>query len=265
MADNVNREELIKGEMMEKALIEAAEIKKTILTTYKEQDKSNFDQFYETCLHASAEINEILGKRKKDQTDEEKQKVKDFRKNVGRSYKMVCELLTPEDVEDGKPTKFEKIVDRIALVFDYLRYIGAHELENEFEKRGMKIESKRLEDRSDVWADDRVKENIKSIFAEGRKVRENVAADTQVITEEILLRAVPQELVYEKDSNPVGLKKGDWSKLVDFKTKLLMAKEDEQKEKIEDQASDLAAEKQFDQERAKLMQAKLTALEAEEK
>lgn len=265
MAENVNREELIKGELMEKALVEAAEIKKTILTTYKEQDKSNFDQFYETCLHASVEINEILGKRKKDQTDEEKQKVKDFRKNVSKSYKAVCDLLTPEDLEEGRPTKFEKIVDKLALVIDYLRYVGSKDLDMELEKRGLKVESVKLEDRSDVWADDRVKENIKSIFAEGRKVRENVAADTQVITEEILLRAVPQELVYEKDSNPVGLKKGDWSKLVDFKTKLLMAKEDEQKEKIEDQASDLAAEKQFDQERARLMQVKLTALETDEK
>jgi hypothetical protein len=43
-----------------------------------------------------------------------------------------------------------------------------------------------------------------------------------------------------------------------------MAKEAEQKEKIEDQASDLAAEKQFDQERARLMQVKLTALEGDE-
>lgn len=41
--DNVNREELIKGEDMEKALVEAAEIKMNILTTYKEQDKTNFE------------------------------------------------------------------------------------------------------------------------------------------------------------------------------------------------------------------------------
>lgn len=259
---NVNREELIKGEDMEKALAEAAEIKKTILTTYKERDKSNFDQFYETCLHASAEITEILGKRKKDQSDEEKQRVKDFRRNASRSYKMVCELLVPDEDEEA-PTKFDKLADRVALVFEYLRYIGAHGLEEAFQRRGIEIVSTRLEDRSDVWADERVKENVKNIFADGLKVRESVAADTQVITEEILLRAVPQELVYEKDSNPVGLKKGDWSRLVDFKTKLLMAKEAEQKEKIEDQASDLAAEKQFDQERARLMQVKLTALDPE--
>ena len=266
MAEKINREELIKGEDMEKALVEAAEIKKTILTTYKEQDKTNYEQFYSTCLHADAEITAILNKRKKDQTDAEKEQVKKFRKNVARSYKMVCELLTPEEVEDGKPTKFEKIVDKVALVLDYLRYIGANDLENEFNRRGISLATGlRLEDKSEVWADERVRENVKNIFTAGKKVREKVTADTQVITDEILMRAVPQELVYEKDSNPVGLKKSDWSKLVDFKTKLLMAKEVEQKEKIEDQASDLAAEKQFDQERARLMQAKLTALETEDK
>ena len=77
------------------------------------------------------------------------------------------------------------------------------------------------------------------------------------------MRSVPQELVYEKETNPVGLKKRDWTKLVDFKTERIMAAAEDQKEKIEDQASDLAGEKQFDIERAKIMQAKLTALESE--
>ena len=262
--ENVNREELIKGEDMEKALLEAAEVKKTILTTYKEQDKSNYEQFYETCLNANSDIREIMGKRKKDRADEETQKLKEFQKNAKRSYKMVCDLLTPEEVEEGKPTKFQKIAEKVYLVLDYLRYIGANDLENELNKHGITLATgSRLEDKSDVWADEHVKENIKNIFIAGKKVRENVAADTQVITEEILLRAVPQELVYEKDSNPAGLKKGDWAKLVDFKTKLIMAKEDEQKEKVEDQANELAAEKQFDQERARLMQAKLVAMDME--
>ena len=264
MAENVNREELIKGEDMEKALVEATEIKKTILTTYKDQDKANYEQFYQTCLNASQEIQEILGKKKKNRTDDDEAKLKKFKKDVSRSYKMVCDLITPEELEDGKPSKFEKIVDKIALVIDYLRYIGANELENEFNRRGITLATGlRLEDRSEVWADDRVRENIKNVFAAGRRVRENIQADTQAFTEEILMRAVPQELVYEKDSNPVGLKKSDWTKLVDFKTKLIMAKEAEQKEKVEDQANDLAAEKQFDQERARLMQIKLTSLESE--
>lgn len=264
MAEKVDREELIKGEDMEKALTEAAEVKKNILTTYKEQDKTNYEQFYATCLHANSEIQDILDKKKKNRTDAEEEAVKKFKKTTARSYKMVCELLTPEEVEDGKPNKFEKIVDRVALVLDYLRYIGANELENEFNRRGITLATGlRLEDKSDVWADERVRENVKNIFAAGKRVRENVAADTKVISEEILMRAVPQELVYEKESNPVGLKKSDWTKLVDFKTKLLMAAAEDQKEKIEDQASDLAGEKQFDIERAKIMQAKLTSLEAE--
>lgn len=264
--ENINREELIKGEDMDKALLEAAEVKKTILTTYKEKDKSNYEQFYETVLHSRQDINELMAKKKKDRTDEQNQILKDFQKNTKRSYKMVCDLITPEEVEEGKLTKFQKIAEKVYLVLDYLRYIGADELENEFNKHGISLATgTRLEDRSDVWADERVKENIKSIFNAGKKVREDTIADTNVILEEIFAQAVPQELVYEKDSNPVGLKKGDWAKLVDFKTKLVMAKEDEQREKIEDAANMLAEEKQFDQERAKLMQAKLTALELEEK
>lgn len=43
MADNTSRDELITGQDMDKALREAAEIKRTILTTYKERDKTNFE------------------------------------------------------------------------------------------------------------------------------------------------------------------------------------------------------------------------------
>lgn len=264
MAENINRDEIIKGEAMDKALLAAAEIKKTILTTYKERDKANVDQFYETVLHSRQDIIDIMDKKKKNRADVEEQMLRDFKKNTTRSYKMVCEMIAPEDVEDGKPTKISKLVDRIALVIDYLRYIGFKDLDQEFEKRGLRIESTKLEDRSEVWANEDVKKNVKNIFDNGRKVREQVKDDTAHIVENIYALEVPQELVYEKDSNPVGLKKSDWTKLVDIRTKLLMATVDEQKEKVEDQANELAAEKQFDQERARLMQTKLTSMEGEQ-
>lgn len=171
-------------------------------------------------------------------------------------------MIVKEEVDEGKQTKIEKLVDRIALVLDYLRYIGANELENEFGKRGITLATGlRLEDKSDVWADEHVRENVKNIFTAGKKVREHVKDDTEKFTESILATSVPQDLVYEKETNPVGLKKSDWTKLVDIKTKMLMASVDEQKEKAEEQANELAGEKQFEQERARLMQAKLTAME----
>lgn len=78
--DNVNREELIKGEDMEKALVEAAEIKMNILTTYKEQDKTNFEQFYETVLHSRKDITDILDKKKKNRTDADNELLKQFKR-----------------------------------------------------------------------------------------------------------------------------------------------------------------------------------------
>ena len=262
MADNTSRDELITGQDMDKALREAAEIKRTILTTYKERDKTNFEQFYATALRANMEINEILGKKKRNRTDEENERLKAFKKNVSRAYKLVCDYITPEEVEDGKQTKIQKLVDKIALALDYLRYIGANELENEFSRRGITLATGlRLEDKSEVWADERVKQNVTEIFMAGKTVREQVKNDTREFAEGIFETAVPAELVYEKNSNPVGLKKSDWSKLVDAQTKLIMAQPGEQLEKAETQINDLAADKQFDQERARLMQVKLASME----
>lgn len=264
MSEVVNREELIKGEDMEKALSEAAEIKKSILTTYKDRGKTNYEQFYETALRANEEVNMLMAKRKKDRTDADNELIKKFRKDTARSYKMTCELITPEDVEDGKQTKIEKLADRISLVAYLLRYLGAYELENELARRGVSLTFKSLENSSPVWADENVKENVKNIFEAGKKLRQDIDAETQKFTENIFALNVPQALVYEKESNPVGLKKSDWTKLVDIKVKLMMAKEAEQKEKAETQANDLAEEKQFDQERAKLMQAKLMTMDSEQ-
>lgn len=264
MADNISRDALITGQDMDKALREAAEIKKTILTTYKDRDKNNFEQFYETALRANKEICDILDKKKKNRTDEENERLKAFKKDTTRAYKLVCEYITPEEVEDGKPTKLQKLVDRIALALDYLRYIGASDLDKEFDRRGITLATgTRLEDKSEVWADDRVRQNIVNVFAAGKAIREQVRNDTKEFAEGIFETAVPAELVYEKNSNPVGLKKSDWSKLVDAQTKLMMAQPGEQLEKAEAQINDLAADKQFDQERARLMQVKLTSLEAE--
>lgn len=262
MSEKTNRDELIIGQEMDNALREAAEIKKTILTTYKNRDKSNFEQFYATALRANKEISDILDKKKRYRTEAENELVKKFKKNITRSYKLVCEYITPEEVEDGKQTKIEKLVDKIALALDYLRYIGANELENEFDKHGISLATGlKLEDKSEVWADERVKENIIDIFNTGKHVREQVKNDTKEFAEGIFETAVPAELVYEKNSNPVGLKKSDWSKLVDVQTKLIMAQPGEQLEKAETQINDLAADKQFDQERARLMQVKLAAME----
>ena len=262
MADNTSRDELIIGQDMDKALKEAAEIKKTILTTYKERDKTNFEQFYATALRANNARSEIPGKKKKNRTDEENERLKAFKKNVSRAYKLVCDYITSEEVEDGKQTKIQKLVDKIALALDYLRYIGANELENEFGRRGITLATgMRLEDKSEVWADERVKQNVTDIFMAGKTVREQVKNDTREFAEGIFETAVPAELVYEKNSNPVGLKKSDWSKLVDAQTKLMMAQPGEQLEKAETQINDLAADKQFDQERARLMQVKLASME----
>lgn len=262
MADSTSRDELITGQDMDKALKEAAEIKKTILTTYKDRDKTNYEQFYATVLHADKEISDIMDKRKKNRTDAENERIKAFKKNTLRAYKLVCEYITPEEVEDGKPTKLQKLVDRIALALDYLRYIGANELENEFDRRGITLATGlRLEDKSEVWADERVKANIKEVFSAGRAIREQVMNDTKEFAEGIFETAVPADLVYVKDTNPVGLKKSDWSKLVDAQTKLLMAAPGDERDKVEGQINDLAADKQFDQERARLMQVKLASME----
>jgi hypothetical protein len=47
------KESLIKSDEFEKALIEGAECKKDMVTSYKSQNKLNFNSFYEIMLESN--------------------------------------------------------------------------------------------------------------------------------------------------------------------------------------------------------------------
>ena len=84
--------------------------------------------------------------------------------------------------------------------------------------------------------------------------------DNDKISTEVYATKVPSELQYDKKANNTGLKQGDFLKLVDLKTKLVMATSDEAKEKAEELVEHLAGEKQFEAVRAELVRDKLTSL-----
>lgn len=207
----MSKELLIKSDEFEKALVEGAECKKDMVTSYKTQNKLNFNSFYEIMLEANEEAQRILGLRKKNRTDSDKQYLDDFKKDIRAMYSQVQSLTVDEHLEDGKKTKVEKIVDKIIPVIEILRYIGKNELENEFNRHGLKLTiDKSLEEKYPALNDDLKRTAIKGIFDAATNIKQRTIDDNGYINEDLFEKKVPIELQYDKGSNNTGLKSGDW-------------------------------------------------------
>lgn len=254
--------ELINSEEFENALIEGAEYKKDMVTSYKSQNKSNFNSFYEVMLEANDDAQRILDTKKKNRSESDKQYLDSFKKEIRSMYNQVQALTVDEHLEEDKKTKIEKIVDKIIPVIDILRYINADALEKEFNKRGMTlITTQKLEDKYPKLDNDDKRTILKNIFTTATNIRQKIVDDNSYINEDLFTKKVPVDLQYDKGSNNIGLKSSDWRKLVDAKTKLIMANTDEAKEKAEEKIEHFASEKQFEAARAELVRDKLTKLQ----
>lgn len=253
----VQKTELIKGEEFEKALSDAAELKRENITSVKSRNRDNYSRFYDIMLMSRRDIQSILDKRKKDRTDSENDEVKAFKKETSAQYRQICQLIAPEELEEGELTKVQKIVQKIAPIIKLMDYIGHNEIEKEFGKYGIRFDYLHLLDSENVFENEQVEADIKEIFDRGKDLRGEVEKNNEAIKTTIFESVVPLDLQFEKSTNPTGIKSSDFCKLVDLKTKMLMAADDEAREKVEEKANDLAGQCEFDNARLKLLQSKL--------
>lgn len=256
-----NKTNLILSDEFEKALISAAEIKNNNISMCKTRNKDNYIQFYELMLASRRDIQSILDMRKKNRTDDDNNKVKAFKKEVSTTYKQVCDLLIPEELEDGEPSKIQKMVQKITSVLKMLDYLGDNRIEEEFKKSGIELKYKKLSE-EEVFSQSHIKENIECIFNNGKNIKEDINKNNEEIKTNIYENSVPSDLQFDKSMNPTGIKSSDFCKLVDLKAKLLQAQDDDAKEKISEKASDMAGDYLMQNRRNELLNQKLNELAA---
>lgn len=254
---SINHKTLLQSQEFESALDEGAEYKKTIMTTYKHQNKSNFERFYEVMLSANTEVQSILDKKKKNRTDNEKEIVAQFKRDVKSMYSRAQEYLIPEKLEDGEKSKFDKLIDKIVPVIDILAYIGDTTFLKKLSDNGITITRNKLEEIYPKFNDADQKNIMIDIFSQAKNIKQKITDDNEYIEANIFQTKVPIELQYDKETNNAGLKAGDFRKLVDIRTKTLMANTIEAKEKVDEKIQKAATEKQFEAARAELMRDKM--------
>lgn len=250
---DTTKQELIKSEAFENAVSEGAEYKKEIVTTYKRQNKDNFKRFQEVMLDSDPEIKKILETKKKKRTDDDNMRLKQFKTTVSQMYRQAAELIVPEKAEEGKKTKLEKIVDKIVPVISLLQFIDQDILNAEFKKRNAVVNVAAFSEMFSGLAADGKKDVLKEIFETAKSIKMKVITDSERITNDVFSTKVPIELQFDKDTNNSGLKAGDFQKIVDVKTKLLIAQTEDDKAKVDEAIQHIATEKQFEAARAELV------------
>lgn len=254
---NPDHKTLIQSKEFEDALLEGAEYKKTIVTTYKQQNKSNYERFYEVMLGANTEVQSILDKKKKNRTDAEIEVVNTFKRDVKSMYSQAQDILVPEKLEDGQKSKLDKLIDKIVPVIDILAYIGDTTFTKKLEDCGLTISRQKLEAKYPKFDDDDQRAIMKDIFSQAKNIKQKISDDNEYIDVNIFQTKVPVDLQYDKESNNAGLKPGDFRKLVDIRTKAIMANTAEAKEKVDEKIQKAATEKQFEAARAELLRDKM--------
>lgn len=253
--------EMMNSEEFNNALLEGVEYKKNIVTSYKSQNKSNFERFQDVMIESNDQIQSILQKKGKNKTEADKQQLKDYKKLISILYKQTQDLTVKEKLEEGQKSKIQKIVERIVPVIDMLIYIGNTQLIDEFAKNGITItSSNKIENKIPGLDNDAKRLVMRDIFANASAIRQKMIDDNDKIVTEVYQTKVPVDLQYDKKANNSGLKQNDFMKLVDLKTKLVMAKSDEDKEKVEETIEHIAGEKQFEAARAEMIRDKLSNL-----
>ena len=127
-----NNKELLGSEEFNNALLEGVEYKKNILTSYKSQNKTNFERFEDVMHSVDTDVQHIEDKKKKNRTEDDQKKLKDFKKYVSSIYKQTQDMCVVEKLEEGQKSKVQKIVEKVVPVIYMLKYLGNDVLEKEF-------------------------------------------------------------------------------------------------------------------------------------
>ena len=269
------QQRLICSDEFDKALSKGSDIKSEIHGAMKQRSRTNYERFYDIMLLCNPEIQSICDKRKKERTAEESERLKRFAKETKTQYRLVRDMMfLPEDEElndDGTtnnvPKKLAQLVERISLVHALLNYIGFDLLDEELRKRGITVMSTPLEDKSDAFENEQLRNDVKDALEQSCRIQKDIEVAEREISESVFENMVPLRLQYDKDQNPGGLRNTDFKKLVDVKFRLVKSEksgDNSEKEKASDKAFDEAKKKMFEIQRNETMRTGLIALGSED-
>lgn len=167
---------------------------------------------------------QILEKKKKNWTDDERIYVKNKIKQSNREFKSVKNIICPNNSTPDEAAK--KLVDKIIDIAKILKYIGKDYLPVAFANAGIKIEIPDLKDENNYFANNSSREIMTDIFNQADKIQCEIYKASNEIKDNIFDK-LPNNIKFDKTNNKKGIRKGVFQKLV--KTKAITIEKDNDK------------------------------------
>lgn len=214
-------ESAVSSEEFTNLINEAAPLKVKIRTDLTSTMRTNCNDFLQEVAKSSPKISAIMNKKRKEQTDEEKEELKKWTKIQKKKFKTVTKTLAPKPGTD--PLK--AIVEKLTEITQYAKYIGNSELETRLANLGIKLEVTDLEKENPYFADNDVREIIKDIFSQAKDTQDSINKNNEQIKTKIY-EELDETIRFSKD-NPSGIKASQFSKLVNTKATSMIVTDDQ--------------------------------------
>mgnify|MGYP003293440928 CR=1 FL=1 len=203
---------------------EAASLKMKIAKEYKDEMRDMEDTYVQNIIRLDKKAKAIQEKQKKNRTEEEKIYLAEFAKKHKQVFKNVKKAICPTIKSDGsQEIPVVKAINKIVEVCKMLDYLDRNDILELFEKSGIKISFKKLEEEHSEYADKKVKESLKYIFKATEELDGEIKQVKSKIKDEIYMDLDPNIRFSKVDpENPEGLKASQFEKLATQRSIALM-------------------------------------------
>lgn len=168
-----------------------------------------------------------------------KSKDKELFKHYKKVFKIIKDFMyyvngVPKETSIGRD---EKLVECLSILIPWLQYLGKDaDLKAKLLENGISISNTiPLENREgfEFLKEQSIKNQLTGFFEESRDIQDTIHENTKAIISDCY-EELPEDLKFDKDNNPTGLKPAQFNKLVSVVTKMQL--DNDNKDEIQNKA-----------------------------
>lgn len=207
-----------------KEILENEDFNKSIEEAYPYQIKLNGDlrkdmkdvstQYIEFMFKSNPEIQAISKKKKKERTESEQEKLKNFYKLTKKRFNSIMRYSHLRNGKDPVAPLVEKLVD----ICQILKYLEKDDIEQRIRNMGLDMHIPTLEETDPFYANPETKDLMIDIFNQADNVQTKVDDVNHTINDQIY-STLDTNIIFDSQVNPEGITKQQFRKLVKTRAK----------------------------------------------
>jgi hypothetical protein len=216
MSDQQNEivKEILDNENFHNSIEEAYPYQIKLNGDLRKDMKDVSTQYIEFMFKSNPEIQAISKKKKKERTESEQEKLKNFYKLTKKRFNSIMRYSHPRNGKDPVAPLVEKLVD----ICQILKYLEKDDIEQRIRNMGLDMHIPTLEETDPFYADQDNKDLMIDIFNQADNVQTKVDDINHTINDQIY-STLDTNIIFDSEVNPEGITKQQFRKLVKTRAK----------------------------------------------